>query len=92
MYVYSNYPVDFNRRILGDATGEMGPFGNIRYNTKEQTVGAWYADEAWYVSYIAPWFVRGGYFNSGKGSGIFAFGNSEGKSSHSSGYRIVLAS
>ena len=23
----------FNRRILGDATGEMGPFGTITYTT-----------------------------------------------------------
>ena len=35
--IYSNATVDerFDRRILGDATGEMGPFGNKTYGLKQ---------------------------------------------------------
>ena len=40
-----NYNATFYRRILGDATGEMGPFGEqYYYNTMKIQISSWYSD------------------------------------------------
>ena len=40
-----NYNATFYRRILGDATGEMGPFGEqYYYNTMQIQISSWYSD------------------------------------------------
>ncbi len=91
------YPSDsatttYSKRILGDATGEMGPFysyhdkGNVnRYHN------AWYADLSDFVYNIHPWFVRGGYYISGVLAGQFLFTRNIGKNYDTIGFRLVLS-
>ena len=87
------FPVitDYNNRILGDATGEMGPFGsesdpdnNTRYKS------SWYKDLAYFVFSSEPWFMRGGYWLGGSCAGSFAFGTNTGVISMADSFRVVL--
>ena len=62
---------------LGDATGE--------------TAG-WYSDYANFVSSSAPWFARGGYYDSGDNAGVFDFNYGTGEASvYGGGFRVVLS-
>ena len=83
---------NYNNRILGDATGEMGPFGNERDpDGTFRTKSSWYKDYGPFINYTYSWFVRGGYCIGGTASGDFAFGPDEGTLHGNSSYRIVLA-
>ena len=82
----------FSKRILGDATGEMGPFyyymdkdGNNRIHN------GWYADSSGFVEPTYPWFSRGGVLNYGVLAGLFYFGRHTGGASGDLGSRLVLA-
>ena len=64
----------FNNRILGDATGEMGPFGSeIDSDGVTRNKSSWYKDYVYFANSFNPWFERGGNWNCGSASGIFAF-------------------
>ncbi len=83
----TNYQVG----ILGDATREMGPFGNhlypdnvVRYET------SWYNDMGFCSISIYPWTVRGGDWYDGIGTGIFAFHHNNGNSVKNLSFRLVL--
>ena len=58
------YPADseittYNKRILGDATGEMGPFYNyFENNGTAYNHSSWYGDYADFVDASYPWFNR----------------------------------
>ena len=57
----STTETQFNNRILGDATGEMGPFGNEKdpdNGTRQKS--SWYKDYANFAYSSYPWFNRGG--------------------------------
>ena len=88
----STLNTNFNNRILGDATGEMGPFGsekdldsNIRYKS------SWYKDYANFANSSVSWFARGGIWYYGTTSGIFAIGSDIGGMDGVVSYRVVLA-
>ena len=98
--VYSKYwdkytstiNTNFNNRILGDATGEMGPFGNekdpdtgIRYRS------SWYKGYAIFANSSGPWIERGGSWHHGNASSIFTFGTTPGDTYINDSFRIVLA-
>ena len=56
----------YNARILGDATGEMGPF----YQYKDDDFSprfhnSWWANNSSFINNINPCFVRGGLFING---------------------------
>ena len=101
---YDSYKVNSNgnkkNRILGDATGEMGPFGTIQTTgTTEQCgetgicnrlISSWYGDSSWFVYSSNPWFRRGGYYNYGSGAGAFYFYDDSGRASSSISFRLVL--
>ena len=74
----------FNKRILGDATGELGPINSSRYNS-------WYDDYSAFVSSSYPWFLRGGFHSFGVIAGSFAFYYTTGGASSYYGFRLVLA-
>ncbi len=81
----------YNNRILGDATGEMGPFyfyadkdGNKRYHNN------WYSDNSYFISSIYPWFDRGGFSYGSTLSGQFLFGRVTGGIYVEGGSRLVL--
>jgi prepilin-type N-terminal cleavage/methylation domain-containing protein len=65
----------FNRRILGDATGETRGWNNgpIRF-----------ADSTY------PWFRRGGRFSDGEGSGLFVFYRTSGIETTNYTFRTVI--
>ena len=90
-YAYGSDYVHYERRILGDATGEMGPFANATYGEQKRQSGSWYADEAWFVATTYPWFVRGGGYAVGIGAGVFDFGYAPGFASTKYSFRVVLA-
>ncbi len=97
IYSADSTVTSYNKRILGDATGEMGPFyryfdgdkidgsaGSLRYHN------SWYIDFAHFVYISYPWFHRGGIFLEGSLAGQFYFtGGTGGADAFSS--RLVLS-
>ena len=82
---------DYNNRILGDATGEMGPFG-IEKDPDEviRNKSSWYKDFSNFSNSIYSWFERSGSWYSGNVSGEFSFYGNNGDVDASFSYRIVL--
>ncbi len=91
LYNYSITDIYFERRILGDATGEMGPFQNKNYGSGDRRVGSWYENESRFIHRDAPWFVRGGRPDYGIGSGIFTFRIANGTIAIDVSFRVVLS-
>ena len=92
VYAYAENDENFQRRILGDATGEMGAFATPKYGTISRQIGSWYDDEAWIVYPSGPWFERGGGMSMGIGAGVYAFKHTFGCLWEDNGFRIVLNS
>ena len=83
---------NFNNRILGDATGEMGPFGNEKDpDGVTRFKSSWYKDNAHFIYSTYPWFERGGRWGYSIASGTFAFSNNTGGTYPVISYRITLA-
>jgi len=92
VYNASSAQTIYNYRILGDATGEMGPFksyldgdNNSRYHN------SWYADYSYFVESSNPWFHRGGNYDNGVLAGQFTFNRYTGVAYTNLGSRLVLA-
>ena len=90
-YAYAENDETYNRRILGDATGEMGPFATAIYGTNQRQIGSWYADEAWYIDHEYPWFTRSCAFDHAMGAGVFAYKNDYGRAVQWISFRVVLS-
>ena len=82
----------YTKMILGDATGEMGPFdeykdgdNNPRYHNR------WYADYSHFADASYPWFRRGGCFSDGVIAGQFGFPRDTGAVDRGDGFRLILA-
>ena len=83
---------NYNNRILGDATGEMGPFGNEKDpDGATRYKSSWYKDFSNVITSSYPWFERGGSLSNGTESGIFTFFYGVGECEAPFSYRIVLA-
>ena len=82
----------YNNRILGDATGEMGPFYFYadKYNNKLHH-NNWYGDHSHFVGSTGPWFGRGGDYGHGVLAGQFHFDRYTGGVYAYGGSRLVLA-
>ncbi len=91
-YDKSSSITTYNNRILGDATGEMGPF-YLYYETngKSYRHSSWYGDHAHFVDPTNPWFGRGGQWNGGVLSGQFFFNRHNGNVYEDNGFRVVLS-
>ncbi len=81
----------WNNRILGDATGEMGPFyyyvdkdNNKRYHNN------WYNDNSCFLDSNNPWFYRGGLYVDGVLASQFYFNDYTGNTNTGIGFRLVL--
>ena len=88
----STASTNYNNRILGDATGEMGPFTSekdLDNNTRNKS--SWYKNYAHFPVPSHPWFIHGGNWSLGTTSGDFAFSYMTGDMYASISYRIVLA-
>ncbi len=90
-YAYAENDETYNRRILGDATGEMGPFATATYGSQNRQIGSWYADEAWFVNRYYPWFRRSGVYTGGVDTGVFVFVFAEGTLGNVDSFRVVLS-
>ena len=89
-YAYATVDEQFQRRILGDATGELGPFASAKYLTQTRQISSWYADGAPFVLTGGPWFIRGGYHVNGLDAGVFAFEYDYGRVTTWISFRVVL--
>ncbi len=90
-YQYGTTYKEYTRGILGDATGEMGPFQSIIYGNYEgRQISLWFDDYAGFVYYSGPWFDRGGFHKDGSDTGVFSFGAHTGGMEDSIGFRVVL--
>ena len=87
-YVSGTNTQKYQRRILGDGTGEMGPFAFVKSGANNVQVHSWYNDETWFVSENYPWFSRGSSIWYGTNGGITSFLGSTGPGN---AFRIVLA-
>ncbi len=76
----------YKYRILGDATGELGPFYKDGNNIKS----TWYADFSRFVEPNYPLFGRGGGFGESNYSGQFYFNRGTGGAYSNDSARMVL--
>ncbi len=85
---YSNY----SKRILGDATGELGPFstnGIMSANNQTRQISSWNSSS--YNAYYADqFFARGFSFQWGTDAGLLTYGATHGESLATASYRIIL--
>ncbi len=88
-YSYTEGYYHYNLRILGDATGEMGPFNNKTYLTITRQIGSWYSNGANFVFNYVPLFSRGYDFYVGSYAGVFALYHNDGTIGNRS-FRIIL--
>ena len=75
---------NYTYRILGDATGEMGPISDL-------WVGSWYNDSAFGVDINISTFIRGGYSTADEGAGLFSSDSYNGTGYKYYGFRFALA-
>ena len=93
---YDKYPSQtsytvFNNRILGDATGEMGPFyQSVDPDNGSRNKSSWYDDYSLIPTSSLSWYSRGGHCGDGIGSGVFAFHYRPGNADLTLSFRIVL--
>ncbi len=81
----------YNNRILGDATGELGPFYSFYIGVGTNSHhNSWYGDGNYFVEPNRPWFSRGNGFNDGAEAGQFAAFIGNGGLSYSTSFRLVL--
>jgi len=83
----------YNKRILGDATGEMGPFANVKDGDgTNRSRNSWYSGLSIFFTNSTCWFSRGGAYTRGDATGVFAFqgNNGTGATSTDRTFRVVL--
>ena len=90
--LYKNETISFNstffRRILGDATAEMGPFYN---EASTYVISSWYnALLVQYFSIHYPMITRGEYYASGYHASIFSSLGGVGNENGNHSFRIIL--
>jgi hypothetical protein len=90
-YRYQENNKVFNQRILGDATGGMGPFFTKLYDANTAYLHSWYHEKGIFLNMQNPWFVRGGVRHVGIEAGIFNFSSDVANSNNYVSFRIVLS-
>ena len=88
VYNVSSTISTYQYRILGDATGEIGPFKN---DNTSRWHSSWYGDYSYFVDSSSPWFHRSGRYTDGVLSGAFYFDRSTGGTDNYGGFRLVLS-
>ena len=92
-YVYTTSSVNYQNRILGDATGEMGPFAMMSSNNSS---GSFYNSSSWlkaslsFVTVGYPYYGRGGTYHDGFQVRILSTNPYSGTSVSGWSFRIVL--
>ena len=89
LYMYTNNLLNYQNRILGDATGELGPFKYVQVD--KRNISSWYLDMAnSYIGINTGFFQRSSAYYEGNGSGIFSFTSYYGGNIWDCSYRIIL--
>ncbi len=92
VYVKGSSATTYKNMILGDATGEMGPFDSYEDGDKiKRGHNRWYSDNSFFAGASSPWFYRSGYCFSGVVAGQFYFDTFTGAARVGDGFRIALA-
>ena len=82
----------YQYRILGDATGEMGPFKQyLDGDNSSRWHSSWYGDYSGFVDSSYPWFLRGGPYTDGVLPGAFSFHRDTGGTNRYDGFRLVIS-
>ena len=83
----------YKNRILGDATGEMGPFKEYKDgdNSVSRNHNSWYESLSNFATQTYQWFTRGGRNTYGILAGQFNFDASNGTAGVAISFRIVLS-
>ena len=84
--------ISYKSRIMGDATGEMGPF--YYYADEDESKryhNNWGNDFSNYFGYTYNWLYRGGHYKDGILSGLLFFDSCLGSNNKDVSFRIVLA-
>ena len=89
-YAYATVEEQYQRRILGDATGEIGPFSMITYLTQTRKISSWYISDANFVDSNSSWFGRGNVYTGGSGADVLSFARERGHVLAWLSFRIVL--
>ena len=86
IYSSDSNSTSFNKRVLGDATGEMGPF----YKFNGKVYNNWMIGDAIFVHNEYPWFSRGGYYYDNDIASQLRFNALNGEDQVYASYRVVL--
>ncbi len=90
-YSKDSTSTSFNKRILGDAIGELGPFYTyIEGNGSLYLHSSWYSNSAEFVRSAEPWLSRGSWFDQGAVISQFYFRTDVGEV-WGAGFRVALA-
>lgn len=77
----------YNYRILGDATGEVGPF----YLNDGLLKNNWWNEGSYFINSNYPWFDRGGCYSDSYLAGQFGFSADVGENYDFVSFRMILA-
>ena len=93
VYIRSKSSNIYSNRILGDATGEMGPFYKFKQpsSSSSQSVSSWYHDVAATFGGGDAQSIRSGSFQNGNEAGIYYFNKSGNIDIGDYTFRITLA-
>ncbi len=91
VYSIDSNETSYNKRILGDATGEMGPFYTYYDANNQRHHSAWYTNGAYFITSNVSWFARGGASGDGGLAGQFYFWDYNGDAVPYAGSRLVLS-
>ena len=90
VYKYGSGETNYTRRILGDATGEIGPFEDIAALTQTSHISSWHDDKATMVSNVNLWIRRGAHVSDGLNAGVFACSSINGELNNANSFRLIL--
>ncbi len=87
----SQYANNYDHRILGDATGELGPFGTENDpDGNPRNSSSWYKNQSDIISQHR-FYIRGGCYIDGSLAGVFSSSSHDGGNYLIFSFRIVLA-
>ena len=91
LYDGASNETSYSKRILGDATGEMGPFYYYKdTDNNSRAHNSWYADVSSLLSTSSPCLHRGGGYRNGVLAGQLAFTIDTGGALKTFSFRLVL--
>ena len=92
-YSFNTLSYNYQSRILGDATGEMGTFEKVIYMGVERDIGSWYSDFGTVVVSDGPLLARGTWvsgYSTGTDAGMASFAYTYGQEDVGGTFRLVL--